>query len=148
MRCGCATRLVVLDSRIFRLWRNNASLCKLKTEHASDVLQGMDDEEDSWDLESMVTAKEVATSDTRTEVQDVQRVCEDGGEAVPTTIVEATVLARECVEARRKNATLSGQITNTEAKLVTARTAKSTMREQLAEANCRITVLKAHLYKT
>lgn len=55
----------------------------------------------------MVSAKEVASSGMRGKLQEVQCVCENSGEAVPTTIVEVVELARVGVEAKRKNATLS-----------------------------------------
>lgn len=37
----------------------------------------------------------------------MQRVCEDDGEAVPTTVFDSIELARDAIEAKRKNATLS-----------------------------------------
>lgn len=48
----------------------------------------------------------------------MQRVCEDGGTPVLTTIVEVIELARESVETKRKNANLSEQNANIKAKLV------------------------------
>lgn len=50
--------------------------------------------------------------------------------------------AREDVDARRKNATLSGWNMDMEAELVDARNVRGTMCEQLVKAEHRITALK------
>lgn len=48
----------------------------------------MDKEGDNWDFESMVTAKKTATTGIFDKLLLVQRVCEEGDKADPTTIVE------------------------------------------------------------
>lgn len=68
----------------------------------------------------MLNFKEVASSVLRNKLQEVQRVCVDGGKAVPTIVVEVIEYAREGIEMNRKNATLSDRNTDTEAKLVNA----------------------------
>lgn len=49
-----------------------------------------------------MTAKEVATYGIEDKMQEKQRVCEDGVEAVPTTIVEVIELVRDSVEMKRR----------------------------------------------
>lgn len=43
------------------------------------MLDGADGEEDNWDFEVRMTAKEEATPGTLGKLQDLQRVCEDAG---------------------------------------------------------------------
>lgn len=71
------------------------------------VPERMDDEEYSRDSEVMATAEEVALYCFRGKLREVQCVCKNVVEAVPTTIVEVLELARPDVDAMRKNATLS-----------------------------------------
>lgn len=78
----------------------------------------------------------------------MQRVCEEGGEAVPKTIVKEVALAREGVGAKAENETLFYRSTDMKAKLVEARFAKSTMREHLAWTERRITTLTTQLKKS
>lgn len=77
------------------------------TENETDVLEEMDHKKDYWGSKSMVAAKEVATAGIRSKLREVQRVCEDGGETVFTTIVKVVELARKGVETKRKNVTSS-----------------------------------------
>lgn len=93
----------------------------------------------------MVTAEELATSGIRGRLQEMQRVCENGVEAVPTPNVKVIELAREGADAKRKNEALSDQNTNSETKLVRVCSVGDTMREQLGGAECRIPALKTHL---
>lgn len=90
----------------------------------------------------MVSAKEVASSGLRGSLQEVRCVCEDGGEALSTTIVDVIKLARESIEIKCKNAPLSDQNTDIEDKLVDACAVGGTMRGQLVGAECLITALK------
>lgn len=65
----------------------------LGNERTSDVPQVMDDENMFRDSEGIVAAKEEALSATCRWLREMQRVCEDGDEAVPTKIVEVNVFA-------------------------------------------------------
>lgn len=67
--------------------------------------------------------------------------------AVPTMVAEVIALARDVIEAKRTNATLSYQNTDMDAELVEARTFSSTMRKELAVAERRIAALKTRLGK-
>lgn len=87
---------------IFPFAKQRAFVRSLDTELTSNVPGRMNDEEDSWNFEDIVTAKEVGSSILRAKLQEVQRVCENGGEVVPTTVVELAELAREGVEAKLK----------------------------------------------
>lgn len=89
---------------IFTLDGQRAFVQHTGTERTSNVPEGMDGEEDNRDVECTVTAEEAATSGIRNKLREVQRVCDDSGEAVPTTIVEVVELAREGINAKRKNA--------------------------------------------
>lgn len=89
----------------------------------------MDDEDGNWDFEGMVIAEEVALSGLQARLREMQRVREDGNETVPTTIIKVVELAREDIEAKRKNAKLSNRDTDENAKLGEARAVKGTTRE-------------------
>lgn len=64
------------------------------TDRTSDRHTGIDDDNDSWDFEGMMTAEEVATSGTRRKLREIQRGREDRGEAEPTALVDVAELAR------------------------------------------------------
>lgn len=63
--------------------------------------------EDTWNFKGMVTAKKGATICIRGELRELQRICEVGSEAVATTIFDVIELAREGMEMKRKNPTMS-----------------------------------------
>lgn len=63
--------------------------------------------EASRDLESMVTADDVATTEICGKLREVQRGCEDGFDAAPTTFVKVIELGRGGIVTKRMNATLS-----------------------------------------
>lgn len=56
--------------------------------------EGVDDQEDNWDLEYMVTAVEAATTRNRRKSEEVQCVRGDGGKSESMKIVGVTELAR------------------------------------------------------
>lgn len=60
-----------------------------------------------------MTSEEVDTFDIFCRLREIRHVCEDGGEAVPTTVAKMMELARKGIEARRKKATLSDRNTYT-----------------------------------
>lgn len=93
----------------------------------------------------MVTAEVVSMCGHRGKLQEVQRVCEDGGKTVLTAIVEVVELACECAEAKRKKAMLSKRKRDMGAKLVEACAVGSTMRKRLVERERRTTTLKTLL---
>lgn len=93
----------------------------------------------------MMNAEKVATSGIRGKLQNVQRVCEDGGEAVSSTIIDVIELAFEDIEVKRKIATMSGRQMFLEAGLVEIRAAGRTMRSQMAAAEDWIKNPKAQL---
>lgn len=93
----------------------------------------------------MLTAKEVVLFAFHGWLPEVQRVCEDAGEAVSLMVDKVAELARECVEAKRKNVALSGQNTDTEAELVGPCAIKYTRCEHLTDAKRRIVVPKTQL---
>lgn len=66
----------------------------------------------------MMTAEKVATYGIRERLREVKRVCENESKAVLTTIVAVIVLARECVEMKRRNVTMSSKQTDLKTKLV------------------------------
>lgn len=84
----------------------------------------------------------MATSGICGKLRELQRICEDGGELVPTTIVDVTDLSREGVEVKRKNATVPRQLTNLDAELVEVRAAGRTIRSQVTAAEDWIRTLK------
>lgn len=123
----------------------HAFVRNLNNELADSVLGEMNDEEDNSDFEGMVTFEEVTSSGLRGMLQEVQHICGKDSETVPLAIVEVVKLAREGVEAKRKNATLSKQNTEMDAKLVKDRVVKRTIREQLVGVKLQVTTLRTQL---
>lgn len=113
---------------------------------ATDLLEVRDDEEGNWDFDGMVTAEEVTMSGVRGKLWEVQRIREDGGEAVPTLIVVVIKLAFKSIEAKRKNETLSDQNTDMKAKRVETCIAGGRMREHPVDAELGISSLRTQLY--
>lgn len=72
----------------------------------------------------------------------MQSFYENGGEAVPTTIVKEVALAWESIEAKCRNATLAEQNTDMVAELEKSCAVKSTMRRQLARVEILIPALE------
>lgn len=93
-------------------------MCSLDTERTSDVPKAVDDKENAWNFDGMVPAGKVATFCIRGMLREVQRACEDGGEALSSTVVDVIEPAREDTEIIPKNATLSHQNTDMGAELV------------------------------
>lgn len=92
-----------------------------------------------------MTTEEMALIDIRDKLREVQRICENGGEAAPTTFVDVIELARESFEMKQKNATANSRQTSLEARLVEIRAAGHTMRGQITATEDRIKTLKALL---
>lgn len=103
------------------------------------------DKGQNWDFDSMVSAKEVATTGVRGKLREMQRVCEDCSKTVPTATVKFAELEREGVELKRKNASLSDQNTNIEVEFLKVCAAKRTMHGQLKSAERQTIALKTHL---
>lgn len=118
----------------------------LDTERTRNVHKVPDNEADGQGFEGMVTAKEVTTSGICGELGEVQRICEDGDEAVPTTIVIVIKLVREGIKVERKIATMPSQQTDLECELVETRAAERTIRRHCSTAIERVTTLKAQLF--
>lgn len=96
---------------------------------ASGVQKEIDDKGDSWDIERGLTTKGVALSSLFGRLGEAQHVCEKGRDVVPRTFVEMIKLAREDVEAKRKNGTVFNRNMDTTAKLVGAHTVRGTIHE-------------------
>lgn len=82
---------------------------------ASDVSNRVVDADDSWDLEGMTIAEEVAVFHAHAKSREIQSVCEEGVVAVPTAVIKMIVLARDGIEDRRKNTRFSERSTDTQA---------------------------------
>lgn len=107
-------------------------MSNLDPKPSNNVSEGMNDEEDKGNFESMVTAKKAASSGLRGKLQVVLRVREGGGEAVRTATVELAELACEGIEAKCHSATLSKRYTDIEVEFVETSSVETTMRGQLA----------------
>lgn len=59
----------------------------------------------------MVAAKKVTTCGIHGKLRELQRICEDGGETVPTTIVDLIELDREGIKSKRKITTMTSRQT-------------------------------------
>lgn len=102
----------------------------------------MKDVDNFWNIEGTVSAKEVVKSIVHLKYREVRCVCKKGGKAVPTSVFEATTLARNGVKSKRKNATLWQRIAGVQAKLEGARAAECTMRAKLDAAERQVITLK------
>lgn len=125
-------------NKIPSLAEQRASGRNLNTVRPSYVPGGADDEKDNLDFEGMLAAEEVAASDVCGKLREGQCISENGGDAVPTTLVDVVELVREGIETNRKNTTLSSRQTDLEAKLVEIRAAGHTMRAQNTAGHGRI----------
>lgn len=126
---------MILIYVIFSIWLGNAPLWKtLGIEFASIAPEETGDKSSNPSFDGMVSAVEVASTSVYRNLRELQRVGENCGEIVPTTVFEVTGLAREIIETKRNIATLSDSNKDIEAKLAVARTVRGTMREQLVGA--------------
>lgn len=71
-----------------------------------------------------MSVNEVAASGVRNRLEEVQRICENGGEAVPTSAVEIIELSRDVVETKHKNAKLVDRVKDLERELEDGRSVK------------------------
>lgn len=94
---------------------------KLDSDEVNDVLNRMDDADDSRIFGGMVTAEEMAASGFRIKLQKIQCVCLKCGEAVPTYVTKENELACGGVEASHKSAKRSKRNTGLYANLVKPR---------------------------
>lgn len=86
----------------------------------------MGDGMNSWFFESMVTAEEENMSGICSKLQEVQRVCEDGGEALYTTIIKDIKPDRDGAALKRIIAKIFERTMSTDAKLAEVPATKST----------------------
>lgn len=93
----------------------------------------------------MLTLDEMFTSVVCGKLREVQRVRGEGGEAMPTKIVDVIEHARDGIEMKRKNATLFSRQTNLKAKLVEMRATWRTMRDRITATEARVKTLKGQL---
>lgn len=113
----------------------------LATDRTSDAPNGIDDTQDSWGFKGMVTSEEVVTPEIREKLRQVQYVCENGGQAVSTAVVDVVELPCNGIETNRKNATVPTRQTDLEVDLVERRAARRTMRGQTTSGEDHIKVL-------
>lgn len=90
--------------------RDIADRCD-KVEGEADVV---DDDSDPYGI---VSADEVAASGVCNKLKQIPRICEDGGEAVPTFVVEVIKPSHEIVETKHDNAKLTNRIVDNEREL-------------------------------
>lgn len=100
----------------------------LRNERTSNMPERIVDDEENWNFEGIVIAEEMASSDLRRSLPEVERDCDDGGKAVPTTIVDVNEQACEGIKLKRKVAALSDRNTDMEAEHVKPRAVEGMMR--------------------
>lgn len=117
----------------------------MDSERNGDVPKGIYDEADNRDFEGVLTAEDSTTTGIHDKLREVRCFCEEGGEAVTATIVDVFELAREGIEVKRKNATMTGRRTDLKAQLIETFFAGRTIRGQITAAETRIRGLKTQL---
>lgn len=103
------------------------------------------DEEDNWNFEEMVSVGEAAAPGVRDMFGKIQLICEEGGEALPTTVVEVIELAREVDETKRIHAVLVKLHSWTLKELYSSQAAERLVRKDLETSNAKLTTLRARL---
>lgn len=66
----------------------------------------VNDVDEDWDFEMMVSVAETAASDVCDKLEENQRLCKDKEKAVLTSVPEETKLSRKVTETKRKSAKL------------------------------------------
>lgn len=81
-----------------------AVLRELEEPPAVEVADAVEENDEDLNFDGMVSVDEVAASGLQEKLREIQRLCEESGEAVPVTVVEVVDLARVVVETKRENA--------------------------------------------
>lgn len=92
-----------------------------------------------------MSAEQVTMSRNRGKLRESQRICKDGGEASPSTMVDVIELAREDVEAKHTDATRTSRHTDLETDLVKVLAARETLSVRMAAAEGRVDLLQTCL---
>lgn len=93
----------------------------------------------------MVSAGKIATSGARGKLKKIQRLWEDGGEAVPTSVFEELNLSRQMVDSRRNNAKLMDQNNSLVMELDICRASNCFAGDRVQIAEARVKALEGHV---
>lgn len=117
----------------------------MRQQCASNVPNMVEDADGNRNCKGMVTIKEFAASSVHSMLRQLQRICNEGGKTVPSSIIKVIKLACGGIEARCKNEKSSQRSTNVPPNLTKAFPAECTMRGKLEAAEGQGTTLKRQL---
>lgn len=101
--------------------------------------------DENWDMEETLSVNEVAASKVCDMVKEVQRICENGGIAVPTSFIDVIELLIEVVETKRKNVKLVNRINDLEKDSKDVRSVERLVCVKLEVASARVKALEAQV---
>lgn len=103
------------------------------------------DEGENWEFKGMVSVDEAAAAGARGKLRELQRICKNGGEAVPTTVVEVIELARDVVGTKRDCAAWVRTHSGILEELDSSQAAERLGRKDRETSNAQLTTLRARL---
>lgn len=122
-----------------------AFLRGLEERSAVEVVAGPEKNDDDWEFEGIISVDEVAGSGLRGKLREVQRICEEGGEVVPATVVDVVNLARKVVETKRENVAFVEDRTKALAKVEELQGTVCSLQKELDTTNTRVNALETRL---
>lgn len=122
-----------------------AFLRERQVEPAEAEVEVVEDPDDDWDFERMVSVGEVAANGPRDKRREIHYICAEVGDAPPRTVVEAVDLPRKVVTTCRFNAALNKKCASTRDDLKSLRVVERAAVREFASAEELIKNIDAEL---